>query len=302
MFDNNAVIEKAAELKTAGIPFTLVTVVRCESPTSAKPGAKAIVEADGAIQGWIGGGCAQPAVIKMSKQAIQDGQSRLIRISPTRTESSESGIVDFGTTCHSGGTLDIFIDPVVQRPTLLIIGASPVAQSLSALAHHAGFTVVAAFADISEKTFPDATHIIDNLQLTDFSTDTAPYVVVATQGKQDEASLEAALGTKAGYIAFVASDRKAAKLRQFLVENGHNVERIDSIVSPAGIDIGAITPEEIALSVLAGVIQARRINHDSVARTAGLPSKITDSPYVANATTLTTATTPSTSSCCGGTT
>jgi len=255
--DSDAVLEMAMRLKSAGKPFALVTVVRCESPTSAMPGAKAVVEPDGVIHGWIGGGCAQPAVIKTVIQALADATPRLIRISPDRAETAEAGVREFGMTCHSGGTLDIFIDPVIARPALLIIGASPAAQSLCALASRVGFSVTTAFPGAGKEIFPAADLILDTLELTGLIS-TPVFVVVSTQGKRDEAGLEAALGTGAAYIAFIASERKATKLRYYLKERGHDSGRVDAIVSPAGIDIGAETPEEIALSVLAGLVQVRR--------------------------------------------
>jgi xanthine dehydrogenase accessory factor len=161
-------------------------------------------------------------------------------------------------TCHSGGTLDIFIDPVIARPALLIIGASPAAQALCGLASRVGFAVTVAFPGASQALFPDAGHIVDGLELTGVATAPPAFVVVSTQGKRDEAGLEAALATGCAYIAFIASERKATKLRQYLRERGHDAARVGAIVSPAGIDIGALTPEEIALSVLAGVVKARR--------------------------------------------
>lgn len=257
MTETDAVLDKAAQWKAAGTPFALVTVVRAESPTSAKPGAKAVVTADGEIAGWIGGGCAQPVVIKVVKQVLQDGQARLIRISPDRGEVIEEGIMDFNMSCHSGGTLDIFVDPVVARPALFIIGASPAAQALCGLARQVGFTVTAAFPGADRELFPEAAKVIDNFDAL-AAAGTPNFVVVATQGKRDEEGLEAALGTGANYIAFVASERKAGKLKQYLNERGHDAARIAAIMSPAGVEIGAVTPEEIALSVLAGVVQARR--------------------------------------------
>ncbi|MEJ2347246.1 MAG: XdhC family protein [Gammaproteobacteria bacterium] len=262
MMDSDFILEQAAQLRAAGTPFALVTVVRCESPTSAKPGAKAIVHADGTIDGWIGGGCAQPAVIKTVKQALQDGQARLIRISPERSDQTEEGVIDFGMTCHSGGTLDIFVDPVVNRARLLIIGASPAAQALSGLARGVGFAVTAAFPGADRDLFPEADRIVDGFEGIELA---APaFVVVSTQGKRDEAGLEAALATGAEYITFIASERKADKLRQYLKERGHDPARVEAIVSPAGVEIGAETPEEIALSVLAGVVQARRRGRGAV--------------------------------------
>ena len=253
--ESDAVLDKAARLKAEGKPFALVTVVRAVSPTSAKPGAKAIVEADGVIQGWVGGGCAQPAVIKTAKKVLQEGLARLIRISPTKDEYVEEGITDFGMTCHSGGTLDIFIDPIIARPMLLVIGASPAAQALVGLAQHVGFSVTAAFPGADAEMFPDADKIINGFDVTG---STPSFVVVATQGKSDEQGLESAISTGAAYTAFIASERKATKLKAYLIENGSDAERVDAIISPAGVEIEAVTPEEIALSVLAGVVKARR--------------------------------------------
>lgn len=258
MLSSDAVLERAADLKSRGIPFVLATVVRSEAPTSAKPGAKAIVDADGEISGWIGGGCAQPAVISTAKDALADGQARLIRVSPTKDTGAEAGVIDFGMTCHSGGSLDIFLEPFAVRPQLLIIGASPVAQALSGLAQRTGFDVCAAFPGARADLFPDARRVVDGLDPAELGSDSPGFVVVATQGKRDEGGLELALASNAPYITFIASDRKAEKLRAFLKERDHDPARVDAILSPAGIDISAVTPEEIALSVLAGLVRARR--------------------------------------------
>lgn len=258
MLSSDAVLEHAAELKARGVRFVLATVVRCESPTSAKPGAKGIVDADGRITGWIGGGCAQPAVISVARQALADGQPRLIRVSPAKGGTVEEGVVDFGMTCHSGGTLDIFLEPFGSRPSLLIIGASPAAQALCGLAEQTGFDVFAAARDANAETFPRACQVLDDQKLDALTRGTPDFAVVATQGKRDEPGLEAALGTGARYIAFIASARKATKLRAYLKDRGHDPARVDAIVSPAGVEIGAVTPEEIALSVLAGLVKARR--------------------------------------------
>ena len=263
------VLQRARALQAAGQPFALVTVVRVESPTSAKPGAKAIVEPDGPIQGWVGGGCAQPAVLKSARQAIADGQPRLIRISPNTDAPVEPGVTDFGMTCFSGGTLDIFIDPVVPRPALLIVGASPAAQALSALASRVGFSVTVAFPGAGPEAFPDAHRRVESLQPDALAHLRPAGVVVATQGKRDEAGLEAALGTGAAFIAFIASARKAGRLRDYLKERGHDPARVDAIESPAGLEIGAATEEEIALSVLARLVQARRAG---LLQGAGSPS------------------------------
>jgi xanthine dehydrogenase accessory factor len=294
MLHSDAVLDKAQELKASGTPFVLATVVRCESPTSAKPGAKALVTADGELIGWIGGGCAQPAVLDTAKKALKDGQARLIRVSPTKGGQVEAGIIDFGMTCHSGGTLDIFIDPVIARPALLIIGASPAAQTLGMLAHHAGFAVHAAFPGADAEMFPQAVQIIDGLELETLRCGLPPMVVVATQGKRDEPGLEAALTTASPYIAFIASERKADKLRAYLKERGQDPVRVDAIISPAGVEIGAVTPEEIAVSVLAGLIQARR--DEAMTESLSAVSKQAETGRADNA-----ASSGQTGGCCGST-
>lgn len=171
----------------------------------------------------------------------------------------EEGITDFGMTCHSGGTLDIFIDPVIPRPVLLVIGASPAAQALVSLAKRVGFSVTAAFPAADKEMFPDADKIIDGFDVADVVPSLyTSFVVVATQGKRDEQGLEAAISVGASYTAFIASERKADKLKSYLKDSGSDAERVDAIISPAGVEIEAVTPEEIALSVLAGLVKARR--------------------------------------------
>lgn len=263
MLSSDAVLERAAELKASGVPFVLATVVRCDSPTSAKPGAKGLVDADGQISGWIGGGCAQPAVVSAAMKALADGQARLIRVGPAKAGSVEDGILDFRMSCHSGGTLDIFLEPFAMRPSLLIVGTSPVAQVLGVLAEQTGFDVFAASPGADAAMFPRARQVLDGMDLAGLTCGTPDFVVVATQGVRDEPGLRAALGSGARYIAFIASERKATSLRDYLKERGHDPRQVDAIVSPAGVQIGAVTPEEIALSVLADVVRARRRGESS---------------------------------------
>jgi xanthine dehydrogenase accessory factor len=249
------ILDKAAVLRAAGKPFALVTVVRTEAPTSARAGAKALVDADGNIEGWIGGGCAQPAVVRTVQQALADGRPRLIRIGPERDAPPGEGIVAYGMSCHSGGTLDIFVDPVLPRPLLALLGDSPAAQALASLAARVGFDVVAGAPGATAASFPDAASVAQAFAL---PRPVPRFTVVATQGKGDEEALEAALAGDAPHIWLIASRRKADMLRAYLGERGHDPLRVDAIVAPAGLDIGAATPEEIALSVLAAVVQEMR--------------------------------------------
>jgi xanthine dehydrogenase accessory factor len=247
----------ARRLKDANRPFAIATVVRTEDVTSAKAGAKALVDSQGDIEGWVGGGCAQPAVRKVALQAIDDGRARLIRVRPGEVENSDAGIEEYEAHCHSGGTLDVFIEPVLPRPWLLVLGASPVGQVLARLAHEVGYRVAAACRDEDAPLFTGVDRLVEGFELGD-AAEPGSVVVVATQGRGDRSALEAALATGAGYIAFVASRRKAAKIKQELVESGCEASRVNAIRAPAGLDIAAVTPEEVAVSILGEMIQFRR--------------------------------------------
>jgi len=235
-------LKQAAELHSKDEAFAVATVVRCEAPTSGKPGDRAIVTANGKISGWIGGGCAQPIVIDESLKSLRDGKSRLIRVSPTAGAEPSDGITGFTMMCHSGGTLDIFIEPVLAKPHLLIYGRSPVAKTLAKLGDALGYRVTA--ADESAQPEPNITP------------QTA--IVIATQGEDDEGALEQALSKNARYVAFVASTKKWEAVSAFLQTKGISESQLNSVRVPAGLDIGAQTPEEIAVSILAQTIQARR--------------------------------------------
>jgi len=252
------VIAAAQRLQQQDQPYALVSVLRVQAPASAKPGDKAVVTADGIVQGWIGGGCAQPAVLRTVKRSLADGVARMIRIAPAEEGQMREldDVLEFGMACHSGGTLELFIDPMLPRARLTLIGDSPLAAALAGLAPRVGLpvTVVAQGADAAR--FPDAERVL----ATDEAPDVAPgsFVVVATQGRRDLQGLRAALSVGARQVFFVSSARKAQVLKAALLEAGHDAAAVEAIVAPAGQAIGAQTPEEIALSVLAAVVAARR--------------------------------------------
>jgi xanthine dehydrogenase accessory factor len=255
-------IEHAARLHASEQPFALVTVLRAQAPTSAKAGDKALVTADGQIHGWIGGGCAQPAVVKTVRQALASGQPQTIRIAPTdeTAERTLGDVLEFGMACHSGGTLELFIDPVLPAPQLVVFGDSPVARALTGLAPRVGLQSVLVAEGAMATDFPDAARVIGTDQA-DAVTAAMPaggLVVVATQGRRDLPALRTALALQPRHLWFVASERKAGVLRESLIGAGEDPARVAAIVAPAGEPIGAQTPEEIALAVLATVIAARR--------------------------------------------
>src|SRR5882672_10532294 len=223
----NDVLESALRLQREGTPYALVTVLRVAAPTSAQPGDKAVVTAGGAITGWIGGGCAQPVVVRTVRQALADGKAQLIRIAPDDQRGSDADeaqrrpargvvqlddVLEFGMACHSGGTLELFIDPVLPQPQLVIFGASPVAVALSRLAPRVGFAVtVVAHGAVAAKAgassdFPDAVCVLANDDASEVAR-AAPhraYVVVATQGRRDLQALRAALVLEARQVSLVA--------------------------------------------------------------------------------------------------
>ncbi|MBR0830921.1 XdhC family protein [Bradyrhizobium manausense] len=260
------VLDIVAQMKAAERAFVLATVVRTVSVTAAKAGAKAIIAADGTIvAGWIGGGCARGAVLKAAREALADGEPRMVSVQPenllaelgVRAGESRDGIRFASNMCPSKGTMDIFVEPVLPHPSLVILGASPVALSLAAQARTLGYhvTLAAPSADLTAQ--PDADAVIEGYQLGALN-EAKRFVVVSTQGKGDEVALRAAIATKADYHAFVGSRRKMASLRAKLIAEGTDAAAIDCVKAPAGFDLGAITPEEIAMSILAEITQERR--------------------------------------------
>jgi xanthine dehydrogenase accessory factor len=266
------VMNVVAQMKAAEQSFVLATVVRTISVTAAKAGAKAIIRPDGTIvAGWIGGGCARGAVLKAAREALADGEPRMVSVQPedmlavlgVRPGESREGIRFASNLCPSQGTMDIFVEPMLPHPALVIFGASPVALSLATLGRQLGYHVTLAAAAGDLVTVPDADVLVDGFALGELH-QARRFVVVSTQGKGDEAALRAALATTAEYHAFVGSRRKMAALRERLVAGGVAPAVIDRVKAPAGLDLGAITPEEIAMSILAEItVQRRRRQRDA---------------------------------------
>jgi xanthine dehydrogenase accessory factor len=256
MFDE--FLKKVSDMRSRGESFATAVVVRFEAPVSGKPGDKAIIGTDGTMWGWIGGGCAQPAVVREALKALEDGAPRLIRISPNRDPESESGVVDYTMTCHSGGALDIFIEPVLPKPQVLIFGRSAVARSLARLAKAIDYTVTVVAPGAGDQHFPGVDVIHQELDQRLLCITPQTYVIVSTQGEYDEEGLELALEIESPYVAFVASKVKAGKLLDYLRAKGIPSGRLTRVQAPAGLEIGAVSPEEIAVSILAEIVRVGR--------------------------------------------
>jgi len=259
-----ATIEK---MDAAGKAYVIATVVRTVAPTSAKAGDTAVLDENGIIAGWVGGGCAKPAVTRCAADALADGKTRLIRISRD-LDGLDSGIVGYPMTCQSGGTLDIFIEPVMPRPSLAVIGQTAIAEALCALASDAGFDVAVAAPGADQGRFPGASTWMEDIDDVATLERVPAAIVVATQGSGDARGLEAALKAGAGYVGFIASPEKGARLKETLKKRGIDSAAVDRIDAPAGLYIGAVTPQEVAVSVLAGLVQRRRLAADGQATAA----------------------------------
>ncbi len=249
---SNTILELAYRLTQAGEPFVLATVVWCEKPTSAKPGAQAIIQVDGTITGWIGGSCAQPVVIREALRILREGDDAyLLRLGDPAAGIERGGVRVFPMSCTSGGILDIYMEPHLPQPQLLLIGDSPVIAALSQLAAVLDFAV----------------NRIDTADLSNIYIDERTSVLVATHGQYDEDALEKALRSPAAYVGMVGSHRRADACREYLRVSGLTEQQIERLKAPAGLDIGAVTPQEIAASILSELVQVRRrgllINQES---------------------------------------
>ena len=230
-------LEHAADLRRGGQSFVLATVVRALKPASARPGDRALILADRRTVGWVGGGCVHNTIEREALQALSDGRPRLVRLSPE--QRAEEGIESYPMTCHSGGTLDIYLEPVLPAPRLVVLGDSPVADALRTLAEPLGFNVLGSLESVTNPN--DA------------------WVVAAAMGSdEDYPTVRAALERGVGYVAMVASRRRTEALLDELRADGVSEEMLSSLKAPAGLDIGAATGPEIALSILAEIVQRRR--------------------------------------------
>jgi xanthine dehydrogenase accessory factor len=255
------VIPLIARLKEAGESFCVATVVRTEHATSAKAGAKAVVLGDGSIRGFMGGACVQRSIRETAATVLKEGKPRLIRVKPKDAVVSAvdvDGTELHKSSCPSGGTVDIFVEPMRPSPRLVVCGASPVAIAVADLGRRLGYRIVGAALADDLGAFAEEDERVAGFNLAELGVEAGDYVVVATQGRRDREALAAALGTAARYVAFVGSRRKAEVLKAQIAEQGLEPDQIARLKAPAGLDIHGIEPEEIALSILAEIVARRR--------------------------------------------
>jgi len=251
-----------AALMQRGENFCVATVVRTADATSAKAGAKAIVLADGSIRGFLGGGCVQGALRRSAAAVLRDGKPRLIRVKP---KDAVAGSIDADGTelhrsyCPSGGTVDLFLEPMRPAPRIILCGASPVALALADLAPRLGYRLALVALPEDHAQFPTIESRVAGFDLTPLAVTPEDWLVVATQGKRDRDALAAALASDAAYVAFVGSRRKAETLLAELRAKATTpLDRLARLKAPAGLDLHGIEPAEIALSILAEITERRR--------------------------------------------
>jgi len=265
------VVERAGELARRGEEFALATVVWRQGPSSGQQGSRAIVTASGQLHGWIGGACAEPVVIREAQRVIRSGKAQLLLLgSPEQFGAAiPPGITVIPISCQSEGALEVYVEPVLPTPRLVIVGRSPMAQTLRDMAGALGWR----------------TELVDGAEFSAADVDARSIVVVATQGHGDEEAVEAAVAAFPAYVGLVASRRRAESVLGYLAERGVAQNLLDRVRAPIGLDLGHTTHREIAVAILAELVQLRASgtlapdsahDHESEAQAAAGPAQVVD--------------------------
>ena len=249
---SNEYFEKLAEFNAAEIPFAVATVIKITGSVSAKPGAKSIIDSKGqTVFGWVGGGCAEEAVREASLESMRDGQTRIVPL------DLDDEILGVGMPC--GGTMEVYVEPYMPLPELMIVGHGRIAEVLAELAHTVHFSITVNDSGATRETYPMAERLItSDLDFSKMEIGPQTYVVVVTQHKGDQHSIKKALEANGPYIGLVASTKRAKLVFKYLLDEGVAPEELKRVHSPAGLDFAGTTPEEIALSIVGEMVAVRR--------------------------------------------
>lgn len=248
-------LKLASNLAAREERFALVTVVRREPPSSARVGDVAVVTEKGDYHGWVGGGCTRSTVLRESLRAIADGEPRLLSLSPD-AGNGRPGLISLPMTCDSGGTVEIYVEPVLPAARLLLFGSSPAVRVLARIGHAMGYRVDVVDVNADKTAFPDAERVLE--AIAPEAVPRGAHVLVATMGEGDIEAIEIILTCSPAYLGVIASPKRFAHLRDALLARGIAREVLERIAAPAGLDIGARTPEEVALSIMAQIVERRR--------------------------------------------
>jgi xanthine dehydrogenase accessory factor len=251
--------ELAGELTRKGESYVLATVVWRRGPSSGKEGNHAIITADGKLHGWISGACAEPVVIRQGLKALTDGTPRLLYLGPPEEQAARErdGLVTIPSFCASEGALEIYVDPILAKPHLVVVGRSPAVDTLLQLAAALDWRTVCVDDEGTADDHPAAGRVVTKLDLAEAGVNARSMVVVATQGHYDEPALEAALATEAAYIGLVASRKRGPAVIEMLRAQGMSEEALARVHAPAGLDLGHVKHEEMAVSILAELVKLK---------------------------------------------
>ncbi|HEX6230871.1 MAG TPA: XdhC family protein [Actinomycetota bacterium] len=253
------VLELAAELSRRGEPFVLATVVWRRAPSSGKEGSTALITPDRRVRGWLGGACAEPTVIREALKALEEGTPRLLFLGPPEELAARGrdGVVTVPIACQSEGALEVHVEPVLPQPQLVVIGRSPAVGTLASMAGALGWRTVVIDDGGVPEDYPGAGRVLTGLDLEPAGITERSFVVVATQGHYDEDALERALATPAAYVGLVASGKRAASVLGYLRDRGVPEDALTRVHAPAGLDLGRVAHEEIAVAILAELVRER---------------------------------------------
>jgi xanthine dehydrogenase accessory factor len=267
------VLALANDLAARGEPFVLATVVWRRAPSSGKEGSTALITRDRRVRGWLGGACAEPTVIREALKALEEGTPRLLFLGPPEELAARGreGVVTVPIACQSEGALEVYVEPVMPKPQLVVIGRSPAVATLASMAGSLGWRTVVVDDGGTAQDYPDAGRVLTTLDLGPAGVSDRSFVVVATQGHYDEDALERALATPAAYVGLVASSKRAEAVLGYLRDRGVSEEALARVHAPAGLDLGAIAHEEIAVAILAELVRERATGDLPGAEPAEIP-------------------------------
>ncbi|HEY1330842.1 MAG TPA: XdhC family protein [Actinomycetota bacterium] len=261
-------------LQDRGEPYVLATVVWRRAPSSGKVGSRALITSDGRVRGWLGGACAEPAVVSEARRALSEGTPRLMFLgrADELAEHRREGVVSVPIACHSEGALEVYVEPVAPKQHLVVIGRSPAVDALARMAAALGWRTVVVDERGGPLDHPGVERVVTGLDLDEAGAGRHSFVVVATQGHYDEDALQGALASGAAYVGLVASAKRAEAVKGYLSDRGVPGEQLDRVRSPAGLDLGPVAHEEIAVAILAELVQLRASGElPKPAAAAGVP-------------------------------
>jgi len=255
---NRDLLEMAAELSRRRQTYLMATVVWARGPSSGKRGSAAIIQPDGTVTGWIGGACAEPVVLREAREAMADGKPRLLFLGTNEDIATVArpDVTTVPISCTSEGALEVYLEPMLPQPYLVVVGRSPAVKTLTGLARALDWNVTVVDDGGAKEDHPDATTVLKRLVMPPDIDGTTP-VVIATQGHYDEPALEAALATDAGYIGLIASAKRAGTVLGYLRDRGIDADQLARISAPAGVDLGHIDHKEIGVAILADLVRRR---------------------------------------------